>query len=228
MNKQTDSFDKALDLLLDEAAEGANEAIGNALDERTEEHIFSQEHEDKMQKLFKAEKRKLWLQKTAKYAKRAACFLAVILVTLGVAIGSVDAWRTRFLNFVLEVGEPNTDYNFGKTSSASYMDQEIALYYVPKGFQLSKRQAVQDILCLIFENDEQYFQIDLQPIDVNSSIDTEDGVVEQIVIKDEQAIYISNPRFNAVIWHDGEVAYSVLGTIEKEKLVKIAENIVKY
>lgn len=227
MNKQTDSFDKALDLLLDEAAEGANEAIGNALGETTEEHIFSKGHEDKMQKLFKMEKRKLWLRKTTKYTKRVACLVAVILVTMGVAIGSVDAWRTRFLNFVLEIGKPNTHFNFGGLGSTTYSDDKVTLYYIPEGFNLRESDITVHGYTLMFANDNQYFQFDMSGINVNFSIDTEDGTAEWLTINGYEAVYTSNPNINAVIWHDGETVFMVLGTIEKNELIKIAENVEK-
>ena len=57
------------------------------------------------------------------------------------------------------------------------------------------------------------------------TIDTEGGVKEDVIINKYSATYTSNDNVNTLIWHDEKNAYHLYGNIEKDELIKIAENI---
>lgn len=59
MKNKNDALDKVFEVLLTEAAEIANERIGENIILPEEEIEFSKEHEMKMQKLFKKEKKNI-------------------------------------------------------------------------------------------------------------------------------------------------------------------------
>lgn len=223
--ERSNSLEKALDILVDDAACLADENIGKKLKEPEEEIIFSKDHEEKMRKLFQKEKRKNRLGKLNRYSKRVAGFLLVLLVVSGISIGSVEAWRIRFLNFTLEKGKPNTDYSFSDKRKTGYVDDEVNFEYIPEGFELTDHQSARVTKCWQFSNEEQYFQVECNSLDVRSSIDTENGTAERITINGHEAVYTSNSNINAIIWSDNKYAYCVLGNIPKKEIIQIAKNI---
>lgn len=223
---EKNTMDKLVDNLLTDAAKLAAKDLGNSF--YKPEHIeFSEEHKLKMKKMFKKERHKQRMKSLSKYSMRVACFLLVLVIGSGITMFSVDAWRVKFLNFVHEANQPNTDYSFKDNGSITHSNYEVALEYVPMGFEMIQSDSSKHHVTLAFENENQYFHFYMGDINANSSIDTENGTVEDIIINGYEGIYTSNSNINAIIWHDSEYEFSLIGNIPKDELIKIAENIKK-
>lgn len=219
----------SLDELLEKAAlEVAKQEC--ELSQEAEEHVFSEEYRNKMAKLFLNEEKKEQARKQRKYVMRAACFLLVCVLCIAfVASGGADAFRIKFMNFVHEITQPNTDFNFKENGGATaYTDDDIKLKYVPVGFELAEKEKFSNHFYLVFSNGKEYFQFDVLNVSINSSIDTEEGITEKTKVNDYEAIYTSNKNINTVIWSDDVYVYRIYGNIEKEEILKIAENMEKY
>lgn len=225
MSNYNDAFNKAIDELLYEAAHITVEKDSSELEMPTDNISFSDEHEAKMQRLFKSERRKIAAKKFRKYAVRAACIFLALIVFSCATIFSVSAWRIRFLNFMFNKEAPNTDYNFTDEKPAPQMDDRLKLNYIPKGFELDDTNKTSESITIVFTKEEQYFQAAMESIDINFGIDTENATVEKLKINDCEAMYISNPNINAIIWHDNNYAYSVFGNISKNEIIKIAKGL---
>lgn len=221
-----DIFDKMLDEYLDEAAKNA--AGASYGDENDADVEFSQMHEAKMERFFAAQRKKQSAKKYRRILKAAACVLLAVAVGSGVTIFSVDALRTRFLNFVFDPSKPNTDYNFSDYAQNRYFDSDITLNYIPEGFKLADKVKSTYSTNLKFMSDSNmYFQISATDIDVNSNIDTENATIEAITINGYDGVYISKDNINVIVWHDNRYSYTVVGNISKENIIKIAKNLKK-
>ena len=227
MRGKNDVLEKAFDMMLDEAALIADEELGRELEEPDEELIFSKEHEEKMEKLFRTERQKHMRAKFLKYSKRAACVFLAVVVVSGAAVMSVEAWRVKFLNFVLDAGAPNTDFDFNDDQSSSYANEIVSLGYIPEGFGIVTNKESSRGLFLEFKNSDKYFCFDLTNINVSASVDTENGTAEKMKINGYEAVFIDNPDTNILIWHDNTYAFDIIGNISKEEIIKIAENVNK-
>ena len=225
MSNYNDAFNKAIDELLDEAAHITVEKDSSELEMPTDNISFSDEHEAKMQRLFKSERRKIAAKKFRKYAVRAACIFLALIVFSCATIFSVSAWRVRFLNFVLDIGAPGTDYNFTDEKPAPNMDDRLKLNYIPEGFVLEDSFNGQQSITLSFKKGEDYFYISSDDIKTNFSIDTENGTAEKTKVNDFEAVYTTNSNTNALIWHDDERSYMILGNISKDEIFKIAKGL---
>lgn len=225
MSNYNDAFNKAIDELLDEAAHITVEKDSGELEMPTDNISFSDEHEVKMQRLFKSERRKIAAKKFRKYAVRAACIFLAIIVFSGVTIFSVSAWRVRFLNFMFNKDAPNTDYNFTDEKPAPQMDDRLKLNYIPKGFLLEDSFNGQRSITLSFIRGEDYFCVSSDELDANFNIDTENAAMEKTKINDFDAIYISNQNANSLIWYDDDRAYTITGNISKDEIFKIAKGL---
>ena len=119
---------------------------------------------------------------------------------------------------------PNTDYNFTEEKPTPQQDDRLKLNYIPEGFVLNDTNETSESITLIFTKEKLYFQASMESIDINFGIDTENATVEKLKINGCEAMYISNPNINAIIWHDNNYAYSIFGNITKNDIIKIAEN----
>lgn len=225
--KDKEYSQQSLDALLKAAAIIANENISREIKDNGQEIEFSKEHEEKMRRFFKRERRKELTRKLNKYFKVAACAVAAVFVVSSISIFSVDAWRVKFLNFVFDSEKANTDFNFTDGSGTSYSDDEITLGYIPEGYSLVEKTAIGDIVTLYFSNDIESFTFVLNTTEGDLSTDTEGGYIDKVTVNGREAIYSSNKNTNILMWHDNNYMYSINGSISKEEMIKIAENVKK-
>lgn len=218
----------SLDELLEKAAlEIAKQEC--ELSQEAEEHVFSEEYRNKMAKLFLNEEKKEQARKQRKYVMRAACFLLVCVLCIAfVASGGADAFRIKFMNFVHEISRPNSDVNFFENGGNEYSDDDVKLKYIPMGFELAEKEKFSNHFYLVFSNGKEYFQLDILSINSNPSIDTENGTSEKIEINNYEAIYTSNENVNTLTWSDDEYIFMIMGNIEKNEIIKIAEKAERY
>ena len=220
-------LNKALDLLLDEAAAMANENIGIKLaDEAAGDVEFSKEHEKRMKKIF-ASAKKAERKRGRRVIRYAAGIAAVLCLVIAFDVMNAGALRIKFMNFILETDQPNTDYSFGDSKAGSYSDDEIAIDYIPDGFEVDNSKMSEKIIYIKFKKDTQYFILKVEAVSAKMSIDTEEGNAEHLKVNGCEAVYTTNNNVNALIWHDGEYVYRISGNITKEEILKIAQSVRK-
>lgn len=231
MSNFNKTAEKAFDILLKEGVDIACEQEGLSYPPPDEKIIFSKEHNKKMAKIFKAEKRKLWHKKALKISKYAACFLAIIMLISAVTIYNVEALRVKFLNFVFTSDYEGTSFNFEEKEEEKEAPPEnntdIAFGYVPEGFELIDARQKKENIHIRYASGENYFQILRGDLSGNYNVDTENGTYENIKIDGLEAVYFTNPNINSVVWNDSYYIYIITSNISKEELIKIAENIKK-
>lgn len=221
-----DIFEKAFEEMLKEAAKRADKRLGGQLEEPKEEIVFSEEHERKVEKLFRLERRKRINKKLIKYTKRCACILIVCCIAVtAVGVIKVDALRTRFLRLLYEPDALNSDIDFIGDKTNYYADDYIHISYIPDGFKMTESSHEVGV-GYTFQNNNQYFTLDANNIETAGfNVDTEDMEIENLKIQNNDAIYLTKPRVNILVWSDDDTAYVLCGNISKEDIIKIAENI---
>jgi len=218
---------KILDDIIDEAVLIATENLGENITE-AEKVEFSKEHERKMQTLFRKEHNKLILKKTIRYSKRVAVFFLVLIAASCVTIFSVEAWRIKVMNFIIEMNKTHSEINFGDANTGdAYTSDEITLAYIPEGFKLEKRDSNENSVNLIFKREDNYFVFSMDSLNGKVGIDTENASVKKTIINGKEALYSSNSNVNILVWHDEEVSYTLSGNIDEKEMIKIAKDIKK-
>lgn len=222
------TLDKILDDIIEEAAIIAAENLGENMPE-PEKVEFSKEHEEKMQNIFRKERNKLLFKKISKYSKRVAIFFIAFVIVSGVTIFSVEAWRIKIMNFIIEMNQTHSEIRFSEeiTKGNAYKSNEITLGYIPEGFELERRDVNVGGIDLIFTRKENYFVFSMDDINSKMGIDTENASVRKTTVNGREAFYSSNDNVNILVWHDEEFVYKLSGKIEENEMVKIAENIKK-
>ncbi len=223
-----DLWDKILGDLIDEAASIAADELGRELTD-PEDVEFSKEHENAMRKLFRNEQRKLVYKKVSKYSKRAAVFLLTVVVVSGIFVFSVEAWRVKVLNLVIDMSQTHSEINFSEegTKGDSYASDEITLDYIPEGFKLDKKDVKGDMISLVFKGEESYFIFSMRKITGSVGIDTEDASVKKLKINGYEALFSSNEKVKILVWHNEDYTFSLSGTVEENEMAEIARNIKK-
>jgi len=224
MNDSKKIMEKALDMLLDEAATQAEEQLLDELEEPTEEIVLSERHKKQMQKLFREERkqhlRKAWVQ----HSKKIACFIGILFVVSAISISSVDAWRKTFMNFFYDPDKPNMEIAFNE-NEWHYSNKNFSINYVPLGFEKTEEASTSATEYVRFSKDDDYFSVKINFLNGHTSIDTENATLENLTVNGYEAIISIKPEIKILLWHTDEYVFRVSGTLEKEKLLRIAESI---
>ncbi|MCH5186940.1 MAG: DUF4367 domain-containing protein [Oscillospiraceae bacterium] len=232
-----DSSELILEALLKAGASASDGAFMQKVDELDAEIPDappSKERDKKLRRLLRRvgrrERRRGWTT----VGRVAAAALIIVLAGLGIMTVGVDAIRSAFLNFVLDEGSPNTEYNFTGKETHPAEDYELyptsgqyELSYVPEGFELvDKDLSNEKHTYYQYESSEgDWFGFHADPLEGSFGVDTEDSIVDNITINGYNAVFISNTKRNSIVWHNSYNAFTLSGNIVKDEMIKIAENV---
>lgn len=223
-DNKLESFEKVMETAYKEAAITAERKIGESIPEPEEKILFSKHHEEKMQAIFKG---KYQIPKKPRRIFKKALLIAIICAIGLASTLAVEAWRVDVFNFLFSGSNVSTKYNFKQSIDNTYENNSIKLKYIPEDFKLEFDKSGNFSVYLAFNRNDSYFMLSVDPLTMNFTIDTEGGIKEDVIINKYSATYTSNDNLNTLIWHDEKNAYHLYGNIEKDELIKIAENIVK-
>ena len=187
---------------------------------------FSEQHKEKMKKIFDREKKKIWIRKFGKSMQRVAAGLLVVILVSGVAVMSVSAWRVKFLNFIFDTKQTNTEITTNEdTNQATYNTDLLSLNYIPEGFSLEKQMIAEDLTYLKFSDSVNEFIISITPLEGKVSLDTENAYCEKININDNEALYSETDTENILVIENREEIISIKSSLKRDEIIKIAQNL---
>ena len=76
-----------------------------------------------------------------------------------------------------------------------------------------------------FANEDNYFSVSVSNKDGLLNIDTENAEVESTSVNGLDAFFSTNNRVNILVWSDNSLKFSIDGTVSKDEIMKIAENL---
>jgi len=223
-NRNEKLFDGMLKTALEESMISEMETLPKR-EELDEMYPRSEIFDKRVMKIINSEekvyKRKRKIETIYKFA---AVFMALIIVA-SITVYSVEAWRIRFMNFIIDIRQDHTviDFNEELTGDAFRMD-ELYLGYVPDGFRLEESAVMGEQLFILFANDDLHFMIIMNDITASLAIDTEDAKVRRLDINEFQAFFSTNDNVNILVWHDNAYSYTITGNIDEETIIRIAKN----
>ena len=215
--------EEMFDVMLRYAAEQAGEEFADEqpADEPVE---FSQRHQKEMEKLFKQMEEH---RPPVFYAKRIAAAFVILAVIAVTSVMSVDAWRAKLLNFFFKPSETNTEvrYEEGASKGNTYSTDMVTLNYIPVGMQITEERKGKKDVALIISKGEDFFKLRVARVESISFVDTEDKTTEKVSVNGAEAYLRSANEEHVLKWYLDEKAYTLTGNLDKETLLKIAENI---
>jgi len=226
--KKDDMMGDFIDLLIDKAAGLTADELAAGLAE-PEVVEFSENHQRKMKKLFRKGHSEIIFKQVLKYSTRVACIFLAILITASIAVFSVQAWRVKVLNFIIEFSQQDSNIHFegDLPQGDSYSDETIELAYIPEGFAVESSNSSDQDLKLSFSKENRFFYLVVKPVEWALSINTEDAETERLLINGAEAFYSENNSVHILVWHNDSYSFTLAGNIEKNEIISIAENIKK-
>ncbi len=189
---------------------------------------------DIIEKSEKNEKKEQRLKKVSKFGKRAAIIFVVFGLVTTATIFSVDAFRVKFLNMIIEVEEKYSAIHFEETYAvdvAGNIPQNWDNYYpavLPEGYKFKSAVDLESIKNIVFENgDSKELHFSQMSISTDIQIDTENAEVSNIKVNGMEGIASVKEGYCILVWHDDNHIFNLLGYVEKPLMIKIAESVRK-
>jgi len=166
-------------------------------------------------------------------SKRVAIFIALALVGIFVTTMSVEAFRIKLFNIVTEVTDKYTKVSIVETEngleSQIDWDSYYAPVYIPEGYTYSNSEYFGEIK-IIFYSDaaDKEIQFSQTPVNPEYQIDTEDAVATDVIINAENGILVEKEGLLTLIWTTDEKTFHIIGEIERDEIIKMAESLKYY
>lgn len=170
-----------------------------------------------------------------KILKRVASFILIVLSSILVFLSFNVAAREKFFDWIIK------DFGLYSTFTPEIIDpdspnaaklKDLKINYIPDGFELIDEKSsrlTKNFWYINSENEDLFFSITFHKLVSENSIsmyDTEDAVLEEIFINGNKGYYWTHGT-NMVLWQQNNIECFIDGSISREEIIKIAENISK-
>ena len=170
--------------------------------------------------------------------KRAVAIIAAVAIVFSIGMLTVSAFRIQVFNVVLGIKDKYTSFQLkengeDQNSSQMIVDWKNAYVptYIPDGYEVSDLFKTDDLKSLTYKN-KQDNSLDIVYSEFATSsvmqLDTENAaLVQTLTINGNTGTLIIKDNMASVAWIMDNKMFSVIGQVDSELLIKIAES-VKY
>lgn len=185
-------------------------------------------------KAFERKKRNQRIRSRAlKISKRVAAVLIIVSIAGSIVTMSVEAFRVRFFNMVIETSEKFslvTQQEGGDVDDAIDVPVDwMEFYYpsyLPEGYVIERAEMLNDTKYMYFNNSEgQNMRFIQGNMSSQSQIDTQDGRLLEVDINGNDGLIATKEGISILIWSDDGTSFSIQGNVEQSILLEIAEGI---
>lgn len=191
-------------------------------------HVFSRQHEERMEQLFKMAALQEKKKKRRRRMRKAAAGLAACLA-VSVYMGfTSSAFRTPVLNFFTEVRETYSELLVEKDDRKGVTEhfQEYEPEYTVKGFYVSlvKEKEGEFVISYVAEEGQWYdFYYYKEPY--NSQVDTEELVETEVEINGRQGMLYQKEDYSQTVVRSTAGQFGVVGNISALEEEKVLESV---
>ena len=178
-----------------------------------------------------SERKSKYKSKFKNIVTKAAMIFLVLALSMTVLTVSVDAFRIRALNLIMEnkgkyldisIDEENPVENGMNLDSKGYSPN-----YLPKELEISNIEIFGETTIITYTNDNNdSIMFNQAPIGANYQIDSENAELKDIDINGIEGIAIMKEGFTTLFWNNQEYGFILYSNIEIEELLKVAESLV--
>ncbi len=163
-------------------------------------------------------------------SKRVAIFIAIALVGIFVTTMSVEAFRIKLFNIVTEVTDKYTKVSIVETEngleSQIEWDSYYAPEYIPESYTYSNSEYFGEIKIIFYSDTSgKEIQFSQTPVNPEYQIDTEDAVVTEVTVNGEKGVLVDKEGLRTLIWTASEITFHIIGEIEKDEIMQMAESL---
>lgn len=182
-------------------------------------HKFSEKHNEKMEEILRAGSKDGKRKLSGKAIK--IFLIAAILLAAATTAFAIPSCR----EFIVKQFSDHSEYYVSDTKNAKKVES-LKLGYIPEGFEKTEDYKLDYLYRFSYKNNQKYFNVDKHKMDAEINFDTEKYNSENIEINGIQSIYFtSSDKEYGIIFNNGEYIFIISGNIEKNELVKIAQNV---
>lgn len=174
---------------------------------------------------------------SAKVFPKVAVLFFIIFISFAILVTSVEAFRIKVFNFIIEVEKEYTSIDLNNSSNTipkeiSEIPQEWGNVYVPayipEGFKITKTESLMLTTMIYYSNAEGQLIIFQQRSgeNVNMRFDTENTVSENITVNGLEGLLVEKSRRTTLIWHNNDLLFSIMTEdVDKNILILMAESL---
>ncbi|MFA5576032.1 MAG: DUF4367 domain-containing protein [Tissierellaceae bacterium] len=164
--------------------------------------------------------------------KKVAIFMLIVFLSFSAVLAVNAEAREKVFDWIIE--------RFPKFSIFISKDLEnddksieltsLTINYIPAGFELVDIHEGRKMLIYNYlgENDQEFYIKLLASTNKSKSYyDTENVEIEEIIFKSLQAYTWQTDKLTYLIWYQDGIEYHVIGNLNKDEILKVAENILK-
>ena len=217
------------DFLYKHTESAENIILDNLPKEEDLSHRFSKRFKRKMQRLIKEERRSPYLNRFVNYSRRAAMIILIVVSILFATTMSIEAYRERFFDKVIEILEEYTSIRFEVDEDVVGEDLvPIFPEYIPEGFSIYDGEITRSRNNIVYKNQEGIEITYEQIIGRGQAVlDTEGIEVEYIDIGNCKGVIFSNKESTQLQLSDELYLYRFISDVEKDEIIKMAESIIE-
>lgn len=169
----------------------------------------------------------------AKPAKYVVTSLAVVVVAFSVCVISVDAFRVRFIDWLMKLNDTHMTVDTVDQDAVSYNDDlKSIIFSIDKPIEYNYKSTISEdnITTTTFEDSKgHYIVVTLLPTTQTVNIDDENSSQrEDVLVNDTDAIFVKKDNNKKIVWKIGDntaIVFTNDEQISKDYLIQIAESI---
>lgn len=219
------------DMLRNAASEAAQYMYEKSVrNTENQSHTFSPWFEREMEELIRVQEQQEIRRKIFRYSRNIAAAILVIIITLPIFSSEVRASYQDFFQVIAQKIGGDTEVKLvmkGSHDKNEFVPAELG--WIPDGMT-KVSDAVEDTYLHQFyqDKDGKYFGVDQQLVTVEHGEVSwlgEDAKVSEIELRGTTATLTEYNGTVMLVWHESGCLLELSGTISKENLLKVAENI---
>ena len=193
-------------------------------------HKFSKRFERKMKRLIRQERRTPFTKSFIKYSRKVAIIFLIVISITFTTIMSVEAYKVKFFEVVIEVWEEFTSIIF--KSKENIDDGKLIPVnptYIPHGFTIIEEDTNHYEHFIYWENDDGIeIMFEQAKITSNAIINDTEGIeIEKILVDEQEVTYFTNKNVHQIYWNDSTYIYTIISAYDKKDLIKMVESIIR-
>lgn len=192
-----------------------------------EPHVFSREHEKKMAKLIRDQK-KPYFKLICTAGRRAACIAVVVILFAATAL-SVKAIREAVFDFITHIFSDHTVVTTESGADDGYPETIEEEYYIsalPEGFEETENHKTNAFIKKKFYKENEYV-IFKQYVKTNYSIyfDNDHFNYDEYIDNDDQKyMIITNEDDTTYIWNNGQYVFEITSNLDKNQVLELCRS----
>lgn len=164
------------------------------------------------------------------FTKVAMIFL-ILAISLGVLTTTVEAFRVKVLNMIMEtkekyIGIRVTDDGVESSVNKDKIKGYYLPQYIPKGFTLDKIEALgKSRISRYLNNKGREIEFHQVPNGADFKLDSENAIRKDIEINGYPGMTLSKEGRHIVFWHNEDYSFVILTEIGLKELIAMAESL---